>query len=250
MAPSESVEAVDELTEDCLPETGSTRQEPVAVSSCLLGIETNSGTRRCTAAGCGPHPALDEITVGFEVKLESVDVVCDTKRLVGATIGLCEMDGRVGQAERIGMPLVDFFGPGEVADQVIAAPRVRRPDVHPAELGRDTAQGPAAEGPGDELRAETDTERRQSEIGGVANDVLLVREVRMPVYGVRGHRTTEHDQPVITRQIDAGSRLAIEIHVANPKAGLLELPVQRAERLERYVLKHEKLSHVPPTCQE
>src|SRR5690606_38847177 len=57
-----------------------------------------------------------------------------------------------------------------------------------------------------------------------------------------GHRPDEDDEAVVTARVDVRVGLAVEVQVTDAEARTAELLVERAERLERHVLKNEKLT--------
>ena len=60
---------------------------------------------------------------------------------------------------------------------------------------------------------------------------------------VDAHRTAEHDEAVVTPNVERDALETGKIDVANPEAGIPELSIQRSQHLVGDVLKDEELAH-------
>ena len=104
------------------------------------------------------QPALDQILVGFQMKLQPISSIAESKCLVRA--GLCA--GQVYRArwkvEGVRMPLEHVLGAVEVAAKWISTGGGRWMQAIPADLAHVVGPHVGAERRGQQLRAQTDAE--------------------------------------------------------------------------------------------
>lgn len=235
-------ESSDELAEYRLGEAARTRHV-------MLGrIERGSGIELRRNLVDAPHvisaiePAANQWLIRFQMELQSICIVADAKCLVLADRRARKMDGATRQRECVPMPLEDRLTPLEVAKQEVLLAMMRRRDIRPAELDGAPAQNAAAHARRHELRAEANAEYRHARLDRAANRLLLVSEVREAIRLVGRHRSAQHHEAVVAPDRYLRVAVPMKIHVANAEAGILEHPIEHAERLEGHMLKYQELA--------
>ena len=99
-----------------------------------------------------PQPSLDKRSVRLEMKLQAIDALAETKRLVRTSCRLRQVLGPVGERKRIAVPLKNLLGTIELREQRVFATRCRRHDIEPADFLDGIPTDPPAERSSDKLR--------------------------------------------------------------------------------------------------
>lgn len=68
-----------------------------------------------------------------------------------------------------------------------------------------------------------------------------MREVPVALRLVDVHRAAEDDEPCVAADVHLRCRLACEVHVPDPQAGVTQERIEYAEGLARHVLQDEEL---------
>ena len=135
-----------------------------------------------------------QFAVDLDVKLESVDVVGDPKRLLGASVAGGQSHRAWRQRVAVAMPVQDLERLGVGTEDGIRAPSgSERRSAH-ADFEHAVLDYAAAQRDREQLRAEADTENRQPKADGVADQLSLGRKVLGRLIVRRPARRAEHDQ--------------------------------------------------------
>jgi hypothetical protein len=106
------------------------------------------------------QPALDEILICLEMKLQSVRAIAESKRLVRASGSARQVYGARRQVERVGMPLEHVLGAVEVAAEWVPTDLGRGMQAIPADLAHVVGPHAGTQRRGQQLRAEADSQDR------------------------------------------------------------------------------------------
>lgn len=190
------------------------------------------------------QPAFDQGGVGLEVELQAPGVIADP-------IGLLATTARPGERHRVGwwpervrMPLEHVtWRAFEMPEQAVLVCVRSRMQPVPADLRHGVGMHVTAHRLRQQLATEADAEYRLLCQYCSTNDVDFGREVRKLLDLVHVHRAAQHHQAVVAADVGLGMRLAAEIDVADPEAGVAQQRVEVAEGFRRDVLEDEQFAH-------
>jgi len=240
LAPGKQLE---KFTENAFAQRERVGRMTVRVAQDVLEAMLRAGSFGLGAIFRNVQPALDESLVGFQVKLQSVCAVAESKRLVRAGGSARQVNGAVGQVERVGMPLEYVLVAVEVATERVPAGRGCGMQAIPADLTHIVGPHGGAQRRGKKLRAEADPQNRYTSRQGFLDGGDLDGQVREALGFIDVHGPAEHDEAVVSAHVRPLIRLARKVDVTNAESGPSEHGIEDAEGFAGRMLEDQELAH-------
>jgi len=141
------------------------------------------------------------------------------------------------------VPLEDRLARAEAGEEGARPPGLGEVEIVPPDLLLWAGEHLPAQGPGHELRPETDAQDRHLSLDGFADEIHLVAKVGVAVRLVDIHRSAKDDEPIVPPEPRSRRREASEVHVADAEAGLAKQGIEDPQRLVGDVLADQDLRH-------
>lgn len=141
------------------------------------------------------------------------------------------------------MPLEDMFHRTTMCQQAVLQSRLGKADLVPSDLFLTIGVNPRAQGLGDQLCAQADSQYRDALLDGRANQLRFCSEVRISTDLVDVHRSPKDDQAQNAVQARPSIGVATKVHALDPETPLPDGCRQGAESFVIDMLEHEHSFH-------